>query len=181
MANEVLKSVRTLSDESQALYAALQDEREIACVLLSASFLDHCLATLLSRHFIESSVSNKLLDPRGGVLGTYAARSDLCYALGLVAKPVYQNLIVIGMIRNRFAHSHWTVAFADEDIERWCLELNFPAFIEESQELAEDEDGPSVFSDARERFSLVVALTANRLILTALERPRSEAKEDWWS
>ena len=172
----LLKNVETLSSESKSLYAALQDEREIACVLLSASFLDHCLATLLHQHFIKSSVGPKMLDPRGGILGTYAARSDLCYCLGLVAKPVYQNLITIGMIRNRFAHSHLTVSFADDDIERWCLDLHFPAFIEESEELAEDDGGPSVFTDARERFSLVVAL-----ILTALECPRSEPKDEWWS
>lgn len=171
------------TDEAGALYAALQDERDLSCVLLSASFLDRCLAAVLSAYFSKSSVVEKLLDPRGGFLGTFAARSDLCYCLGLVSKLFYQNLLTIATLRNTFAHSHLDLSFAAPSIAELCFKLHTPPFIAGGCDIRakNDTEYRGLCGNARDRFTVVVTLMANQLINRAAAAERCPPAEDWWS
>src|SRR2546430_11588641 len=94
-----------LSDDTRRLFDVLNDESDLACVVIGAAFLETTVATLLERRFLASSVARKLLEP-GGALGGFAPRADLAYCLGLITKDHYQDLCAIAAIRNRFAHSH---------------------------------------------------------------------------
>jgi len=87
--NAKIPKLEDLSQESQALYDVLNDESDLACVLIATSYLDQTLASLLERYFVEGNTSQRLLDPRGGVLGTFASRADLSYCLGLIPKGLY--------------------------------------------------------------------------------------------
>lgn len=175
-------SVESLTGDSRSLYDGLQDERDIACVLISTSYLDNCMASLLGRYFAKTSVSGKLLDPRRGLLGAYSARADLCYCLGLVAKEVYQNLQAIAQIRNQFAHSHLSVTFDDPEVRQWCLDLISPPFFPcPVDDDGSDPDVPDLCRDPRGKFTVVVSLTVQRLILTAMDTTHCPSKDDWWS
>ena len=57
-----IPEVETLFEESQFFYAVLNNESDLACVLIASSFLDNALAGLLKNYFIDSSLVNKLLD-----------------------------------------------------------------------------------------------------------------------
>ena len=48
-----IPEVETLSKESSHLYDVLNNESDLACVLIATSYLDYALASLLKRHFIE--------------------------------------------------------------------------------------------------------------------------------
>jgi len=176
-------STRAGSDEASALYAALQDERDLPCVLLSASFLDRCMAGVLAKHFTKSSVSDKLLDPRAGFLGTFAARADVCYSLGLVSKPFYQNLMTIASLRNMLAHSHLTLSFAAAEVSALCFRLHTPPFIAGGCDIRakNDDEYQGLCRHARDRFTVVVTLMANQLINLEARCARCTPAEDWWS
>ncbi|MBW7907072.1 MAG: hypothetical protein LC135_12000 [Phycisphaerae bacterium] len=170
-------------DAAAALYAALRDERDLSCVLLSASFLDRCLENLLEAYLAASSTTEKLLDPRGGFLGSFAARSDACYCLGLVSKRFYQNLLTIATLRNTFAHSHLDLSFEAPRIAELCFRLHTPPFIADGCDIRarDDAEYQSLCGNARDRFTIVVALMANQLITKAADTPHRPPASDWWS
>jgi DNA-binding MltR family transcriptional regulator len=84
-------------------------------VIASVAFLEQALSTLLANFLIKSYTAETLLDHRGA-LGSFKAKADLAYTLGLIPKLLFQNLSVIGEIRNRFAHTHAEVTFESEEI-----------------------------------------------------------------
>jgi hypothetical protein len=49
-----------LSDESKHLYDVLNNESDVACILIASSYLDYVLASLLKRHLIKSGLVKKL-------------------------------------------------------------------------------------------------------------------------
>src|SRR6266850_415878 len=83
MKRKPIPEIEQLSGESVQLYGVLYNESDLGCVLIACSYLDYTLASLLKRYFVESTLVNKLLDPPGGAVSTFAARSDLVYCLGL--------------------------------------------------------------------------------------------------
>src|SRR5882757_6248415 len=104
MARRSIFAVEQLSSDSQALFDVLNNESDLAAVLVGVSVIDACLASMLERFLLESSVATKLLHGTKGALGTLAARSDACYCLGLIEKSLYKDLLVLGEMRNLFAH-----------------------------------------------------------------------------
>ena len=114
-----------LSKESRHLFDVINNEKDLPVIVVSTSFIDACLGSILSKKFINSSVSEKILDPRGGAIGNYSARADLCYALGLIQKNLYKDLTKISEIRNEIAHYHLTLSFDSESITKLCSELSY--------------------------------------------------------
>jgi DNA-binding MltR family transcriptional regulator len=102
---------------------ALKRGTDLACVLTGSSYLEELLANMLEIRFIKSSIAKQLLHPYG-VLGTFKARADLSYCLGLINKSTYQDLCQIAEVRNQFAHSHIEINFGDSDIQKECEEIN---------------------------------------------------------
>ena|SRR6266851_710595 len=79
MKKKPIPEVEQLSEESKHLYDVLNNESDLACVLIASSYLDYALASLLKRHLIKSGLVKKLLDSPRGAISTFAARSDLAY------------------------------------------------------------------------------------------------------
>lgn len=177
-----IPSIETLSAESQALYDAVNDERDLPCVLISTSFLGQCLGSLLERFFINSNTAKSLLDSRSGPLGTFFARADLCYSLGMIPKALYQNLRRVGEIRNRFAHSYLSLSFDDPSVVQLCEALTLPKVVGtrvegDTGKSYQDDDPFAQFTHPRMRFTICVVLMANRLLLTGLSTERRAKQE----
>jgi DNA-binding MltR family transcriptional regulator len=99
----------------------LNNESDLGCVVIGAAFVDDLLVSLLKTKFIPNSdVVNKVLD---GSLGNFSARADIAYCLGLIPKHEYQDIILIGEIRNLFAHSRLELNFNDKEIQEKCQRL----------------------------------------------------------
>src|SRR5690606_26294472 len=118
-----IMSAEALSAESQKLMDVLNDGGDVAAILVASGFIDACLGSILERQLISSSISERLLDPRGGALGNYAARADLCYALGLLSKPLFKDIQKIGEIRNVLAHSHLALFFNSPEVQKLSEQL----------------------------------------------------------
>jgi DNA-binding MltR family transcriptional regulator len=161
--------VEQLSEDTRRLFEVLNDESDLACVVIGAAFLETTVATLLERKFLTSAVAGKLLEP-GGALGSFAPRTDLAYCLGLITKDHYQDLCTIAEIRNRVAHSHLQLDFRDSGIRAACDQLHEWRIVLVGEEEAPltDATETDLAARARNQFKLTVAFLANRLLLTTL-------------
>ena len=106
MTKKTILPVENLSDDTQKFFDVLSAESDLAVILIAASYLDAALASILQRFLLPGSTAERLLNARGGALGSFGIRSDICYALGFISKPLYQDLIRIAEMRNICAHHH---------------------------------------------------------------------------
>ena len=126
MAEVIPPQAYAVTKEAGAIYNALAESSEYAAVMQSISFIDTSLKALLLHHFKKGRTSKDLLDPIGGVLGSFKAKCDVAYSLDLLSRKVKQDLDHLGQIRNRFAHSYLTINFREPKIAKLCDQLNCP-------------------------------------------------------
>jgi DNA-binding MltR family transcriptional regulator len=170
----------TLSEDSQRLLDVLNNEADLPAVLVASSYLDECLASLLHRFFVESKTADSLLSPVSGPIGTYAARADLAYVLGLVNEYAFRDLKTIGTIRNAFAHSHLAVTFADQAVTDLALQLDYLSVLDTEMNINDGRGAvflSRVASAPRERFVFTVVMLANQLLLLALGAKRQQRSD----
>jgi DNA-binding MltR family transcriptional regulator len=119
-----IRTLESLMQQSPEFFESVDKEPDLARVLISTSFLDQVLATMLGQFFIDGETSSRLLSYTG-LLGTFSARMDLAYCLALIPKDLYQNLRTVAEIRNRFAHHHLRLTFEDPEAAALCDKLVF--------------------------------------------------------
>jgi DNA-binding MltR family transcriptional regulator len=147
-----------LSEESRELYDVLNDEKDLAVILIATSFIDACLKSILENRLLESRVTEKLLS-HTGVVGSLSTRADVCYVLGLVSKA-YRDIQTMAEIRNLVAHHHLQLSFTSPKVAELCEKLSS---LEASDEVAEHP---------RHRFKMCAVLTANWPLREALRLKR---------
>ena len=184
MAKKILP-IQDLSKDAKAVFDSVNREKsDLACALILTAYLEQCIGSLIAKRFIESSLAERILDPKGGLLGSFKSRVDLAYALGLITKGMYSNLSKVAEIRNTFAHSHIDVKFEDSRIHPLCEKLDLPAFVihpimNKSVEQVES-DIHQFISTPRMRFTLITVMLANRLMLTGLATEHLPRKRKGW-
>jgi DNA-binding MltR family transcriptional regulator len=161
-----------LSIDTQKVFDILNEESDLACVLIGTSYLSELLASTLKVAFIESSISERILDPQRGAVGGFATRADLAYSLGLISKSVYQDLIKVAEIRNLFAHKHLALDFGEDTIRKACGELQAWRFflIDEEEELTAKASQEQMHLQARNQFNISVVLVGSRIHIDALSK-----------
>jgi hypothetical protein len=160
-----------LSDEQDPFITALNDEPDMACVVVSAAYLDAALASLLARFLLRTcATSEDLLSPRGA-LNAFKARADLSYVLALIPEEVHKDLGEIAKIRNVFAHSHLHLTFENPDVQKGCARLRtFRGLGQLGASLSQDDRDATPDERrgvARNRFTVTVAVLSQRLIVNA--------------
>ena len=96
------------------------DDRSI--VIIGATFLETILEHILLGFFPEDEKDVDSLLKYD--LGSYGKKVKMTYCLGLIEKTVKDDLVLIGRIRNRFAHDLYA-SFEDENIKAWCNQLKW--------------------------------------------------------
>jgi len=151
-----------LSKETDLLFDVLnEEETDVALVVVAAAFLDASLAGLLATFMVDGNTTDRLLSPAGAI-GGFQVRADLCYALGLVSKPHYQELCVVARIRNHFAHSHLKLSFTEVGVQELCEELT------SGIDLVQLTGEVVAEMQARNKFILSVVLLSQRLMVDGL-------------
>ncbi|HEV3301305.1 MAG TPA: hypothetical protein VG055_16760 [Planctomycetaceae bacterium] len=90
-------------------------------ILVFLSFLEHAVANVLQKAFINGSTSDSLLDPIDGFLGSFKSRCDVAYCLGLITTRDKKDLETLAQIRNMVAHSVQDAEpFSREDVRELC-------------------------------------------------------------
>jgi DNA-binding MltR family transcriptional regulator len=166
MAKRSILPPESLSEDSQKFLKFLNESSDLSAVLVATSYLDASLAGMLHRFFIVSQTSDRLLDTRGS-LGTFVARADAAYALGLISKVMYQCLIAIAEIRNEFAHHHLELSFASPKVQELCGKLNYiDACFKDANPLEQ------FMKTVRDRFVLSVVLVSQQLLVLGIGTER---------
>lgn len=167
-----------LSESTQKVYDILNQESDLACVLIGTSYLAELLASTIRVSFIESSVSEKILDPQRGAVGGFATRADLAYCLGLIGKSAYQDLIKVAEIRNLFAHKHLALDFGVATIRKACEELQAwrVLLLGEEEELPIEATQEQMRIRARDQFNMSVVLLSSRIHVDALSKRQNKKK-----
>jgi DNA-binding MltR family transcriptional regulator len=111
------------------------EENDRALAIVGGAYLDTLLENILIEFLIDDEKEVAELLRPDGVMGTYSGRIRATYCLGLLRKPVRDDLRLIGKIRNRFAHD-LSASFADQQIRAWCEALRWhrAAYMEPPQD-----------------------------------------------
>lgn len=103
----------------------LGEESDRAAAILAAAYLDHLLGELIvtAMPLGPDKVDELLYQDGRGPLGTFSARIDTVYCLGLLGGDDYRDLHLIRKIRNAFAHKLVGLSFDVQSIADRCREL----------------------------------------------------------
>jgi hypothetical protein len=166
-------------------FVSLRQESDRAAAVLGAAFLDTLLADLLRRHLVPGLAKDAF--EHNGPLGSFADRTTMAYALGLINSATKADLDLIRRIRNDFAHSHdHKLSFSVDAIRSRARELAVMSAIERVIQEAGSTlgDSPEVrnavrltldhFGPARLRFELCI-LMLGAAIVEAARRPPIDA------
>lgn len=90
----------------------------------------------------DKAVHNELFQP-SGALGNYAVKVRLAYLLGWIEKDVFDDLLILARIRNRFAHAVEAKDFTDQRIAAWLRNMKsyqtLPTSTEEATRAARED------------------------------------------
>jgi DNA-binding MltR family transcriptional regulator len=100
-----------------------ENETDRGAALVGAAVIDHRLIDTLRAFMVSNKAAGRLLDGGKAPLGTFSARIDATYALGLINTHEEHELHLIRKIRNEFAHRKHGTTFADPKISSLCDRL----------------------------------------------------------
>jgi DNA-binding MltR family transcriptional regulator len=125
MAKITLPQMSDFDDDTEEVNKLLKETSEHASIIVLTAYIDASLAALLQRRLMECTTTEQLLDPGRGALGSFHARASMCYVLGLISKPHYQDLLIIAEMRNYCAHNHKLRGFDDPEVKKLSDKLSF--------------------------------------------------------
>lgn len=99
------------------------DERGL--VLALAAFAEEALGDLIEAFLIPGDPAKQLLKAFNAPLGTFSARINMAYSLGLITKRQHADLDQLRRIRNEFAHNWEPMSFNDQKIAAHIRALHF--------------------------------------------------------
>jgi hypothetical protein len=102
----------------QEISEQLKQKDDRGTAIICASMVEDRLRWLLETKFIDglSETKRDRIFAGYGPLSSFAAKTDIAFALGLVKEEVREQLQLIGQIRNKFAHNFRRVRFSDPNI-----------------------------------------------------------------
>jgi DNA-binding MltR family transcriptional regulator len=164
-----------LSAESVRLIKVLDKGTDFTVVIVGLSYLDACLASLLSRHFRSGSTADELLDSNKGPLGALVTKAKLAYALGLIDKPFLHDILVLAELRNVVAHSHAELNFEESAVRAQCERLSLITTLTRL-----DKDEPLLnkeqYQRPRDRFILSAVIIWGHILAMAHGTKRVEGQ-----
>lgn len=115
-----------LADDLESINRTTQDVLEksdrIRAVLLGTQ-IDHLLLRLLQTYLIPKKGKNDRLLDGSGFAGTFSARIELAFRIGLISPDWYHDLKIINEIRDAFAHGLAGLTLNDPALSKLCHSL----------------------------------------------------------
>lgn len=102
----------------------LKRETDRGLPLVGAALIDEKLLETLEAFACPERSMGKLLNEGTAPLGTFSARTELCYALGLIDDFEHREISLVRKVRNEFAHAKHGTSFKTEKIAGLCSSLN---------------------------------------------------------
>ena len=128
--------------EIDAYYLA-DPAHQRAAGLMWPAIVERRINKLFEAALRKDPVLQKELFRPSGPLGTYGVKVRLSYMFGWFGKDVFDDLILIGKIRNRFAHAIEAKDFSDQQIATWLRNMNafriLPPMLDRAKQQAKDD------------------------------------------
>lgn len=104
-----------------SIQAELQKETDRGVAILAAAMLDEKLKTILSNFLIQGVQSDALLKGSNAPIGTFSAKLNMAFAVGLISSDEYHDAEIIRRIRNDFAHKFdFAFSFENQSVAARC-------------------------------------------------------------
>jgi hypothetical protein len=102
-------------------------ESHRSCALMASAYVEHMILGLIRTKLIilTEKEENTLFFEEGSTLGTFAARVDIAYGLGLITPEQKSDLNIIRRVRNVFAHAIKDIDFQHPLIQNECEKFKF--------------------------------------------------------
>lgn len=147
---------------------SFNEESDRGAALVAASMLDDRLHEILMAFLAEVPIKENLLSGFNAPLGTFAARTSVALALGLIQNNEYEEITIIRKIRNEYGHDWKPVSFETGVVAELCKKLPW--------------SGPKEFetrSNLRSRFNSVVCMLLTDLLwrVRLVEKEKRTTKE----
>lgn len=126
-----------------------QEETDRGAALVGAALIDDRLERLLKSHLLECKQSKEILNGGNSPLGSFSARTNMAYCLGLITELEYKEIETIRKVRNEFAHKVHGLSFKDQKVNDLCQNLK-----------ANTPDGKRFDGEPRQLFINSVILTS---------------------
>jgi hypothetical protein len=110
---------------------AITSESDRGAALMAGAFLETEIGKLLEARLVQDAKAIKGMLGQLRPLGSFSARIETSYLVGLIGPVCRRDLNLIRAIRNDFAHDHKLVSFQDQPVSSRCRELTYSAFIRE--------------------------------------------------
>lgn len=108
---------KSANDWLDAIHREFARETDRAAGIVVGAMLDEALRQLISKRLLAPAHRDRdILDGSRAPLGTFAARIDAAYQLGLISRFLARDLHIIRAIRNAFAHDAEGCTFERQDI-----------------------------------------------------------------
>jgi DNA-binding MltR family transcriptional regulator len=120
--------VWALMDSDLSILDVLNFDSDRAVALIIGSMLENRLQTIITIHShcdptTEKTIFERLLNP-AGPLGSFSAKIDIAYIIGIISKPAHHDLVRIKNIRNDFAHKLEIKDFRSQTIRDKARDLH---------------------------------------------------------
>lgn len=124
---EYAKSIPTVADLAP-MEKEFLGENDRACGILYATWIDIALQGSVESMFRPGLSKERLkrLFDFEGVIGSFGARINVGYALGIFGEKTLHDLEIIRLIRNEFAHCRRPLAFEVKEVRDVCTHFQIP-------------------------------------------------------
>jgi len=100
-----------------------RSEDRPAAILVSTHLEDSIQDLILTKMVPLNSTELGEMFSGDRLLGTFSAKIQIAYALGLIGPKTRRDLDLIRLVRNAFAHSRKTIRFATKEVADVCDQL----------------------------------------------------------
>ena len=107
---KMVSSVRDASSSVMAdraiteIYAEIQGSSDRATAIVSTAFIEDRLQRAICRRLVDDERTIKKIIAPNGALSGFDNKIQLGYLLGVYIKDTRDNIMIVGQIRNKFAH-----------------------------------------------------------------------------
>jgi DNA-binding MltR family transcriptional regulator len=110
----------------KAIYDEIDAQTDRGAAIIAAAILDDFLSDLIKKRLVLTpKIEQRIFNfDTGGLASEYTQKIDLAFSIGLFNQKIFEDLRLIGKIRNRFAHKIDPITFSDPEIAAWCQTLH---------------------------------------------------------
>lgn len=127
---ELTRKAPSTFEEIEQIVDALRDFPDLSAAITGVALVETSLERVLTSRLrtLTKEEQERLFGTRGP-LGTFDAKIQIGYAIGVLTKPLTEELDTIRQIRNVFAHSRYPLTFEDAVLADAVLAMKMGAAV----------------------------------------------------